>query len=108
MAATFQYKVRDGEGKLLQGSIDADNQALVLTKLRQMGYTPIAIQQEKSATISKELKIPGLSDRVKVKDVAVFSRQFATMINSGLSLIPGIFRSRWSFELASRSIDTGR
>jgi type IV pilus assembly protein PilC len=34
-----------------------------------------------------EIKIPGFSDRVGLKDLAIFSRQFATMINSGLSLI---------------------
>jgi type IV pilus assembly protein PilC len=87
MAATFQYKVRDGQGRLLQGSLDGDSQNLVADKLRQMGYVPIAIQQEKSHNLSRDLKIPGLSDRVNMKDVAVFSRQFATMINSGLSLI---------------------
>jgi type IV pilus assembly protein PilC len=88
MAATFQYKVRDGQGRLLQGSLDGDSQVLVANKLRQMGYVPIAIEQEKSKTnLSKDISIPGLSDRVNMKDVSVFSRQFATMINSGLSLI---------------------
>ena len=87
MAATFQYKVRDGEGRLLQGSLEADSQALVAGRLRQMGYVPIAIEQEKTTALKKDVKIPGLSDRVNTKDVAVFSRQFATMINSGLSLI---------------------
>jgi type IV pilus assembly protein PilC len=87
MAATFQYKVRDNQGRLLQGSLDGDNQTLVAAKLRQMGYVPITIKQERSNTLSRDLKIPGLSDRVGQKDVAVFSRQFATMIGSGLSLI---------------------
>jgi len=87
VAATFQYKVRDGEGRLLQGSLEADSQALVAGRLRQMGYVPIAIEQEKTTALKKDVKIPGLSDRVNTKDVAVFSRQFATMINSGLSLI---------------------
>src|SRR6266496_3987169 len=36
---------------------------------------------------SLEADIPGLSGRVKLKDVQVFSRQFATMINSGLTLL---------------------
>lgn len=87
MAATFQYKVRDGEGRLLQGSLDGDSQALVATKLQQMGYVPVSITQERSSTLQRDLKIPGLSDRVGMKDVAVMSRQFATMISSGLSLI---------------------
>ncbi len=36
--------------------------------------------------MNKELKLPG-GDRVKLKDLAIMSRQFATMINSGLSLL---------------------
>jgi len=87
MAATFQYKVRDNSGRLLQGQVEGDSQALVAGKLRAMGYTPIAIEEQKSSKVGADVKIPGLSDRVSMKDVAVFSRQFATMINSGLSLI---------------------
>ena len=56
-----------------------------------MGYVPIEIQQTSGKTLSKELKIPGFSDRVKLKDVAVFSRQFATMINAGLSLLRALY-----------------
>jgi type IV pilus assembly protein PilC len=52
-----------------------------------MGYMPIDIQQQNQATMSKDLKIPFIGNRVKLKDVAVMSRQFATMINSGLSLL---------------------
>ena len=88
MPETFQYKVKDKNGKLVEGSLEAENAQLVVSKLRSMGYVPIEIQQQGGgANLSRELKIPGLSDRIKLKDVAVFSRQFATMINSGLSLL---------------------
>ncbi|GIU87942.1 MAG: type II secretion system protein F [Acidimicrobiia bacterium] len=91
MAETFTYKVRDRQGKLVEGQLDADNAQLVVSKLRSMGYVPIEIQAAGKQTLSKELKIPGLSDRVKLKDVAVFSRQFATMINAGLSLLRSLY-----------------
>src|SRR4051794_20019450 len=87
MPETFQYKVKDKNGKLVEGSLEAENAQLVVSKLRSMGYVPIEIQQSGGATLQRELKLPGFSDRVKLKDVAVFSRQFATMINSGLSLL---------------------
>src|SRR5215471_6316439 len=88
MADTFTYKVRDKQGKLVEGSLEADNAQLVVSKLREMGYVPVDIKhQAAKGSLSKELSIPGLSNRVKLKDVAVFSRQFATMINSGLSLL---------------------
>ncbi len=87
MAQTFEYKVRDREGRVLQGSLDAENHDLVVNKLRQMGYTPINVERQEVSALKKELKIPGLGSRVGLKDVAVFSRQFATMINSGLTLL---------------------
>jgi type IV pilus assembly protein PilC len=87
MPATFAYKVRDQSGQVIEGSLEAEDQSLVVGKLRQMGYTPIAIEQKTSSSLKADLKIPGFGPKVKLKDIAVFSRQFATMINSGLSLI---------------------
>lgn len=85
--ATFEYKVRDRAGALKTGKLDAETQAQVVTKLKGMGYAPLSITQSNSG-MSKELKIPGFGKKkVKLKDLAVFSRQFATMINSGLSLL---------------------
>jgi len=87
MATTFAYKVRDRGGKVIEGSLEGDSLTLVTGKLRAMGYTPITIEEAAASKLSAEIKIPFLSDRVKTKDVAVFSRQFATMINSGLTLL---------------------
>jgi type IV pilus assembly protein PilC len=90
MAATttFQYSVRDKSGKLVSGSIEADSQAAVASKLKQMGYAPLSIQEKSTKGVKKELKIPGFGKKkVKLKDLAIFSRQFATMINSGLSML---------------------
>lgn len=91
-ATTYAYKVRERSGKLVEGSLDADSEQLLVAKLRSMGYTPIDITAQKSETLSKELSIPGFGrNKVKLKDVAVFSRQFATMINSGLSLLRALY-----------------
>src|SRR5881275_681677 len=87
MPDTYVYRVRDKAGKVLEGSLEADNTALVANKLKSLGYVPIAIDKKAGAGIKKELKIPGFGGRVKLKEVAVFSRQFATMINAGLTLL---------------------
>lgn len=84
--ATFQYSVRDRAGKIVNGKLEAESQAAVVNKLRQMGYAPVSITQA-NAGMQKEIKIPGFGGKVKLKDLAVMSRQFATMINSGLSLL---------------------
>jgi type IV pilus assembly protein PilC len=83
--ATFEYKVRDKAGKLKTGTLDAESQAQVAQKLKQMGYAPLSVV-EKNTGLNKEISFGG-KKKVKLKDLAVFSRQFATMINSGLSLL---------------------
>lgn len=83
----FAYKVRDGRGRMLEGSLEADSADLVTQRLRELGYVPIAIEERKDSALKADIKVPFLTDRVKLKDIAIFSRQFATMINSGLSLL---------------------
>jgi type IV pilus assembly protein PilC len=86
MASTFAYKVRDRSGKMVAGTLQADSQAVVVTKLRQMGFAPVLIEEQKATLGKTQIKLPW-GGKVKSKDLAVFSRQFATMINSGLSLL---------------------
>jgi type IV pilus assembly protein PilC len=87
MATTYAYKVRDRAGKIQSGTIEAENASAVAGKLKGMGYAPISIDEHK-AGMKTELKIPGFGGKkVKLKDLAVMSRQFATMVNSGLSLL---------------------
>jgi type IV pilus assembly protein PilC len=82
----FDYQVRDKSGKMITGQLEADTQAAVASKLTSMGYAPIKIEEVKSTGLNYEINMPG-SNRVKLKDLAIFSRQFATMISSGLALI---------------------
>jgi len=83
---TFQYQVRDKTGKIVSGTLEAESQAAVAQKLTSMGYATVSISQA-NAGMKTELKIPGFGGKVKLKDLAIMSRQFATMINSGLSLL---------------------
>ncbi|MDP9404635.1 MAG: type II secretion system F family protein [Actinomycetota bacterium] len=85
MANTYAYRVRDKAGKVHAGELEADSTTLVANKLRQLGYVPIAIDKKDSSVAKKELHI--FKPKAKMKDLAVFSRQFAVMINSGLSLL---------------------
>ena len=89
MPTTFEYQVRDRAGKMVTGSIEAETQAAVATRLKQMGYAPISINEVNNKGMRGDISIPGLSrkKKIKLKDLAIMSRQFATMINSGLSLL---------------------
>jgi type IV pilus assembly protein PilC len=84
MPTTYDYKVRDRAGNLVSGQLVGDSEGLVMTKLREMGMTPIEVKKAK-AGLKMEINLrPG---HVKLKDLAVFSRQFATMVNSGLPIL---------------------
>ena len=71
--ATFEYKVRDRDGKIKTGNLDAESQAQVAGKLKQMGYAPISITQA-NAGMGRELSLPSLGKKVKLKELAIFSR----------------------------------
>jgi type IV pilus assembly protein PilC len=85
MADTYAYRVRTREGRIVTGNIEADGEAAVSSRLRSQGLTPIQITKESKVSMKMEINV--LPQKVKLKDLAIFSRQFATMINSGLSLL---------------------
>ena len=85
MADSYAYRVRTKEGRVISGQMEADGEAAVASRLRAQGLVPVQITKEAGTNLKKEITI--LPKKVKLKDLAVFSRQFATMINSGLSLL---------------------
>ncbi len=87
MPDTYQYKVRDRSGNLVSGTLVADNERLVLDRLREMGYTPLEVGKEKKG-LNFEINVRPA--KVKLKELSVFSRQFATMVNSGLPILRGL------------------
>lgn len=84
-ATTFDYRVRDRTGKIVKGRSEAASQAALVSKLRSQGFAPLDIK-EAGTGLNREVRLPG-SSRVSPKDVAIMARQFATMTESGLSLI---------------------
>lgn len=85
MAETFAYRVRDRGGSIRSGTVEAENQAAVVARLRQQGLVPIEISSQDKTGMRREISLG--RKKVKLKDLSVFARQFATMINSGLSLL---------------------
>ena len=84
MAQTYDYKVRDRSGSLVTGQLVGDSETLVLQRLREMGMTPVEV---KKAGTGLKMEINLRPGRVKLKQIAVFCRQFATMVNSGLPIL---------------------
>ncbi len=90
MTTTFQYRVRDRAGKIHTGDVEASSAELVARNLRDRGLIPLSIERKRTTGLNQEIRIPGLTNRIKQKDVVIFSRQFATMVNSGLSLLKAL------------------
>src|SRR5271155_4189258 len=86
MAITFDYKVRDRAGQLITGKLEGDSLPLVVGRLREMGYMPVSVTPARGDGLKTEIVIPGISDRIKKKEAPLFPRQFATMVDSGLSI----------------------
>jgi type IV pilus assembly protein PilC len=82
MPDTYAYKVRDRGGNLISGTLVADSEGLVLQRLREQGLTPLEVGKQ-----SRGMNIELTKKKVKLKELAVFSRQFATMVNSGLPIL---------------------
>ena len=85
--AIYEYRARDRSGNVHTGSLEGSSTAAVAGVLREKGYVPLRIDAKKITALDKEISIPGFKKKVKLKEVAIFSRQLATMVNSGLTLI---------------------
>ncbi|MEU0555362.1 type II secretion system F family protein [Dactylosporangium sp. NPDC006015] len=83
---TYDYQSIDHDGKRAKGKIEASNELAAAQLLRQQGLTPLAITSA-DTLMKRDITIPGLGDRTTLKDLSVFSRQFATMTQSGMSLL---------------------
>ena len=82
----FTYETVGAAGKRVKGKIEASNEATAALQLKQQGIIQLSIS-DSSSLLQRDLAIPGLSGRTTLKDLAVFSRQFATMSAAGMSLL---------------------
>jgi len=86
--ATFIYKGKTSGGIFKKGELQAGNLAQATASLRRQNIIPVSVTPKKGLLASlNEIKIPGLTKGIKTKDLAIFSRQFATMIDAGLPLV---------------------
>lgn len=85
--AEYTYKALDNQGGSRTGVLDAETEAHVIASLRDQGWTPLKVDASDRNVFKADIRIPGITDRVSLKDVAVGSRQLATMIDAGLPLM---------------------
>lgn len=82
---TYRYSAMDGSGRTVTGTLEADSLELVRAKLADLSYHVLSIKEARGGQ-SFQSWFSGMQ-RVKLRDLVVFSRQFATMVDAGLSVV---------------------
>jgi type IV pilus assembly protein PilC len=80
--ATFTYTARAFNGDLRTATIDAASRDDVIAQLRKQRLSVVKIDQDAAKSIGR--------GAIKTRDVVIFTRQFSTMINSGLPLVQAL------------------
>lgn len=80
----YRVKARSRTGRLVESRLKAVSEAEAVARVRQQGMTPIAVEVGGTG-LNREIRLG--KGRVKPKDLAVFSRQFSTMLSSGLPIL---------------------
>ena len=80
----YSWEAKSRAGSVQKGVMEASSVALVEAQLKKYGLTGITVREEGQRF---KLKLPGGRGKVDTKDLVVFTRQFATMIDSGLPLV---------------------
>src|SRR5206468_3632627 len=106
----FSYVAMDSHGKETKGTLDVGNQNEAIGRVKEMGLFPTRIVEvdkvrekpdqkgkpgkaatkKKGGGLNLNIKIPGLSGRVKPKVLTTFTRQLATLVDAGLPLLRGL------------------
>jgi len=90
--ATYNYVAKDALGKVIAGTSEAENEQILVRRLREKGYwvqkvNPARTAPKQQAPAKGGSSLGASFGRVSGRDLAVFCRQFATMIDAGVSLV---------------------
>src|SRR5947208_6501473 len=107
----YSYVAMDSRGKETKGTLEVNSQNEAIGRLKEMGYfptkvveadrtkekakgdgkaKPVAKEKGKKSSANINIRIPGLSGKVKPKVLTVFTRQLATLVDAGLPLLRGL------------------
>lgn len=89
--ATFVWEGKNSAGKAVKGQMEAKDLQAVFNNLKAQRITPDARKIKlKGQGLEMEIKIPGMGPKVKPRDIVIFTRQFATMIDAGLPIVQAL------------------
>ena len=84
----YTYRVRGRDGKIVKGTLEADNRNLVIDALLRQQYTILEIKEDKDkeATQKNALNFSWF-EKVTINDLSLFTRQLSTMVGAGLPIV---------------------
>jgi len=82
----FAWEGKTRTGKAQKGVMEAPDAGAVTAALRRQGIMASSVK-ERGKGLDMDIKIPGFEPKITTKDLVVFTRQFATMIDAGLPLV---------------------
>jgi type IV pilus assembly protein PilC len=85
MAKKFTYAAKDNTGKDTAGTIDANTRDEAVTKLKQQGLNPSTVEQQLQRSLFASFGEP--SRKCGTRDLALFTRQLATMLSAGIPML---------------------
>ncbi|HEX7676147.1 MAG TPA: type II secretion system F family protein [Bdellovibrio sp.] len=89
--AKFSYQAKNSAGQMVQGEIEAGNQQEAIIRLRAQQLLPVRLSAGgRSSSAGKGGNISFFSPRVKGRDLQIFTRQFATLINAGIPVVDSL------------------
>lgn len=86
----FEYVVKDAEGKDIKGTQEAADVGALVSVLRSKGYTIVRVKETRGRGLFGGPKIKGKKRRITADDMVVFSRQVATMVGAGVTLMQAL------------------
>ena len=84
--AVFTYKATDRSGKIVNGNIEAKNKTVVINRLQDSDFYPIKIEERGRSFSEGRRSFFSFGQRIKARDVLVFTNQLSTLLSSGVPL----------------------
>ncbi|MCL6450770.1 MAG: type II secretion system F family protein [Acetobacteraceae bacterium] len=114
----FRYRARDPVGRPVEGGLDAPNERSAVDALRAQGLlvTRLELDRDLGRLVAARRPLVRRGRRIRVRDLALFCRQFSTMIGAGVSIMSslrilsrqtGDRRLRTSLEAVAHDLEAG-
>lgn len=94
--AVYRYRAFDAQGRTRRGTLDEESRRAVVERLKSMRLTPIeivaetALSRKTAADAARRPSLLSISGGVPLREVALFTRQVATLVGAGLTLVDAL------------------